>query len=285
MVCKKADMKPAGIQLSTREIKAFQNLIYRFYKKSGRHDLPWRNTTDPYQILVSEYMLQQTQVSRVLKKYDAFIGRFPDVSSLARAPLRRVLAAWQGLGYNRRAIALRVAADMIIRMHKGQVPSSPKHLLELPGVGMATASAVMAFAFNEPVVFIETNIRRVFIHLFFSGRHQVTDRQLLPLIEQTLDRRNPRVWYYALMDYGSAIGTKGSNPNRRSAHHALQPRFAGSNRQLRGRILRLLLDHHCLSSVMIADALQVTHDRTWRCLAQLQQEGFVKDSADGYRIA
>jgi A/G-specific adenine glycosylase len=275
----------AGRLLSARLINAFQKRINEFYKKNGRHDLPWRLTRDPYHILVSEYMLQQTQVNRVLKKYDLFLQRFPDPGSLARAPLQPVLSAWQGLGYNRRAIALRQAAGVIIQEHKGKVPQSLERLCRLPGIGMATGSAVMTFAFNKPIVFVETNIRRVYIHVFFNDKENVSDGQLLPLIRETLDILNPRHWYYALMDYGAFLRTQGNNPNRRSAHYSTQTQFEGSNRQLRGRILKVLLDNKGLSPDMIAKKLRTNPKRTQACLKGLQQEGFVKESSTGYTIA
>jgi A/G-specific adenine glycosylase len=279
------DSTQSGRVLSVRQIHAFYKLINKFYEKNGRHNLPWRHTSDPYHILVSEYMLQQTQVSRVLKKYTEFKKHFPNIGSLARAPLRSVLTHWQGLGFNRRAISLRQAARIIVRNHNGKVPQSLEHLCALPGVGTATASAVMTFAFNQPVVFIETNIRRVYIHVFFNNRNNVKDSELRPLLALTLDKRQPRIWYYALMDYGAFLGTQGRNPNRRSAHHSTQPRFEGSNRQLRGRMLKVLLDNKGLSPDMIAKKLRASSKRTQTCLHSLKQEGFVKESSTGYTIA
>ena len=171
----------------------FRRRLYRFFHDQGRQ-LPWRATTDPYHILVSEIMLQQTQVERVALKYDPFLQAFPDVWSLARAPLRDIMAAWQGLGYNRRALALQRIARRLTVDFDGRLPDSVDTLCTFPGIGEATAGALAAFAFNQPVVFIETNIRRVFIHCFFPGQSRVRDREILPLVDQTLDRLQPRPW-------------------------------------------------------------------------------------------
>lgn len=149
--------------------------------------MPWRETRDPYRIIVSEIMLQQTQVDRVRAKYETFLAAFPDLAALASAPLDRVLAAWQGLGYNRRAVALHRCARILEREHRGQVPDDTAALVALPGVGAATAASIRAFAFDAPVVFLETNIRRVFIHEFFPGREAVADGELLPLVAAALD--------------------------------------------------------------------------------------------------
>ena len=183
-----------GLYLSAREIARFRTRIYRHYQTHGR-SLPWRETRDPYAILVSEVMLQQTQVARVLGKYGEFLARFPDFAHLAAAPLPEVLAAWQGLGYNRRALALKHLAVKVMAEHGGRLPRSEAALRRLPGIGPGTAGAVLAFAFEEPAVFIETNIRRVFLHCFFPGQEGVRDRHLLPYVAATLDRRRVRPWY------------------------------------------------------------------------------------------
>src|SRR5574337_224310 len=151
------------------EIRKFQKTIYCYYRKYGR-TFPWRITHNPYHILISEIMLQQTQVQRVMGKYEPFINAFPDFSSLARAQLRMIMRQWQGLGYNRRAIALKQIAQRVMEEFHGELPSSVETLMTFPGIGRATASAISAFAFHIPAVFIETNIRRVFIHVFFHDR-------------------------------------------------------------------------------------------------------------------
>ena len=184
-------------------LRLFRDLILAHYRAHGR-DLPWRQTTDPYRILVSEIMLQQTQVERVAVKYREFLERFPDFESLAHAPKSEVLLAWQGLGYNRRAIALQGAAQRVIEEYGGRLPADVETLATFPGIGKATAAAICAYAFNMPVVYIETNIRRIFIHFFFQDREGVRDDEILPLVERALDRENPREWYSALMEYGDS---------------------------------------------------------------------------------
>lgn len=224
---------------SHKTFLAFQTLISCFFKKYGRV-FPWRNTYDPYHILVSECMLQQTQVERVSQKYQPFITRFPDFASLAHAPFREVMKYWQGLGYNRRARFLHETSKCIIKKFDGKCPSDIHILTSFPGIGHTTASAISAFAFNKPSVFIETNIRSVFIHFFFSQKKNVKDTEIIPLVEKTLDRKSPRHWYYALMDYGAQLKKEYPNPSQKSAHHVRQSTFVNSNRQIRGMILKIL---------------------------------------------
>lgn len=219
----------------------FRVHVWRWYRRNGRHDLPWRKTRDPYRILVSEVMLQQTQVSRVIRKYRQFIRRFPTVRALARAPIGEVLTAWHGLGYNRRAAHVKRLAEIVVADYDGKIPSDPRALRALPGIGAGTAGAVAVFAFNKPVAFLETNIRRVFLHHFFPRRRQVSDARVLSKIAATLPSRNIREWYWALMDYGAGALREIENPNRRSAQYARQAAFEGSNRQLRGRALGALV--------------------------------------------
>lgn len=227
-------------RLTTTQIKKFRKMIYGYYHLQGRHDMPWRTTRNPYHILVSEVMLQQTPVDRVTPRYREFIRRFPTIRSLARAPLRSVLGVWSGLGYNRRALALRRTAEVIRDRHHNRVPSEVGILVTLPGIGAATAAAIRAYAFNLPAIVVETNIRTVFIHCFGGRRTSVTDREIVPLIEQTVDVGNSRRWFWALMDYGALLKKKFPNPSRRSAHYARQNRFAGSNRQARGMVVKAL---------------------------------------------
>ncbi len=210
----------------------FKKTVWSYYKKN-RRDFPWRQTRDPYKILVSEIMLQQTQTPRVIFKYEEFITAFPTLESLAKAPLKKVLLLWQGLGYNRRAVNLQKATQIIISHHKGKFPRDYTSLIDLPGVGPATAGDIMAFAWNKPVVVIETNIRTVFIHSFFKDEKDVHDKDILPLIEKTLDTKKPRDWYYALMDYGTMLKKTQINPSRRSKHYSKQSPFKGSNQDFK----------------------------------------------------
>ena len=263
-------------------VRRFQRTILDHYRRCGR-DLPWRATNDPYRILVSEFMLQQTQVDRVLPKYQEFIGRFPDAATLALAPLQQVLAAWSGLGYNRRAQALKKCAEAIMENCGGRVPDLQDSLEQLPGIGPYTARAVCVFAYNQPCIVIETNIRAVYIHFFFAGLSSVQDGDLLPLIQKTLYRRNPRRWYNALMDYGVMLKKSCCNPSRNSARYARQSPFKGSNREIRGMIIKMLLVHQaCTEALLIKKTGKEPH-RVQPVIQQLLEEGLVK--MQGSRIA
>jgi A/G-specific adenine glycosylase len=237
------------------EIFAFRSDIKKYYKKYGRIQ-PWRYSTNTYHVLVSEIMLQQTQVPRVLEKFPQFIERFPTYQALATATLEDIIMVWQGLGYNRRARFLREIAIKICSEHDGILPRSTNILVTFPGIGPATAGSLCAFAYNEPVVFIETNIRRVFIHSFFELQEaKIHDNELYPLVKAALDYDNPREWYYALMDYGSMLAKQGYNPNRHSVHYARQSAFEGSDRQIRGAILRALIQQGRLSEDDIKNSI------------------------------
>lgn len=229
-----------GKMLSTNsKIRALRNRVRKYFAKHGRA-LPWRKTHDPYRILVSEIMLQQTQVDRVVPKFEAFIQKFPTVHKLAKAPLSSVLKQWQGLGYNRRARMLHSAAQAIVTKHKGKFPKDMDALIALPGVGRYTAGAVRVFAWNAPEILVETNTRTVFIHHFFPKRKKVSDRELIPYMQCALDTKHPRLWYSALMDYGTHLKKTVPNPSRKSTHHTKQKPFKGSDREIRGAILKML---------------------------------------------
>ena len=260
--------------LTKSDIREFQRVIYKHYKKNGR-TLPWRKTRNPYHILVSEIMLQQTQVERVTEKYEQFITAFPNFLTLAKAPLRKILEMWQGLGYNRRALALKRIAQTVVTKYNGSLPSSFEELVKLPGIGNTTASEILAFAFDIPAVFIETNIRSVFIHFFFHNRCNIRDAEILPLVEKTLDVSNPRRWYYALMDYGTMLKKLYQNPNRKSLHYRTQSPFSGSNRQIRGMILKVLTKKHHSSEMEIVQKLQIFPERVKSNLINLEKEGFI----------
>ncbi|OPX73162.1 MAG: G/T mismatches repair enzyme [Methanoregulaceae archaeon PtaB.Bin108] len=257
-------------------IREFQERVYRFYRKNGR-DLPWRRTTVPYEILVSEIMLQQTQVERVCGRYERFLVRFPDFPALAGAELRDVLHEWQGLGYNRRAKSLHATAGIVMGQYEGVLPDNEKVLASLPGIGKATAASIVAFAFNRPSVVIETNIRRVFIHCFFDDQETVSDRDIAPLVAATCDRENPRAWYYALMDLGSSLKTRIPNPNRRSTMYRRQARFEGSDRMIRGRILAFLVGEDRISVPDLVSRLESDPGRVESILKTLEKEGFMKN--------
>ena len=223
-------------------------------------DLPWRRTRDPYRIWLSEVMLQQTQVPRVLTRMPEWLERFPDVRSLAAAEPSDVLEAWQGMGYNRRALALHKAARQVVEEYGGEFPHETRELVALPGIGPATAQGIRSFAFDLPGVYLETNVRTVFLHHYFPDVPGVPDRELVPLIEAACPAApgaepadaapfavpedaddTPRAWYYALLDYGAYLKKTLPNPSRRSAGYSRQSKFEGSRRQKRAHIGRMLL--------------------------------------------
>jgi A/G-specific adenine glycosylase len=283
--------KPVIIQQDTIQtilhqeaIQRFQHKIYAYYHAHPR-PLPWRESEDPYQILVSEIMLQQTRVERAIGKYQEFLAAFPDLASLAQAPLREVLHVWQGLGYNRRAIALQETAKMVVQDFNGVLPGSADQLLSLPGIGPYTAGAIAAFAFHQPVPIIETNIRTVYIHCFFGERQDIKDSEIMPLVQATLDRNNPREWYYALMDYGVMLKQAHGNPSRKSAHHTRQSRFEGSDRQIRGKVLKLLLQKPLSGKEEIFQAIQEDPLRLDKILKGLKKNGFIVRKGTKFTIA
>ncbi|MEN9621960.1 MAG: hypothetical protein RLZZ67_394 [Candidatus Parcubacteria bacterium] len=255
--------------------KKFQSIIKDYYAKCGRHTLPWRQTCDPYEILVSEIMLQQTQVSRVMTKYNEFLTLFPTAHDLAQASTATVLKTWQGLGYNRRALNLKRAAETIVKNFGGKFPRTAEELESLPGIGQSTRGAIMAFAFGIPTVFIETNIRAIYLHHFFPTQRNVHDRDILPFIEKTLDTENPRDWYYALMDYGVHLKQTLPNPSRKSVHHTKQSSFKGSNREVRSRILKFVLLKKRTRQEIVEHIGKTSYD-VEKNIDDLVKEGFMK---------
>jgi A/G-specific adenine glycosylase len=270
--------------LTKEEVDNFQSLVWKFYR-SGYRKMPWRQADhegvfDPYKIVVSEVMLQQTQVTRVAVKFVEFISVFPDFEALAKASLGEVLSVWSGLGYNRRAKYLWESAQIVTKSG-GMLPLSIKELTLLPGIGSNTAAAIRVYSFNEPHVFIETNIRTVFLYHFFPTKSAVTDRELLPLIEQTIDTHKPREWYWALMDYGSYLKQTVGNVSKQSRHYTRQSKFEGSTRQIRGKIIRLLTT----GSKSYEDLVKAIDDeRLGIVLGSLRDEGLIKQEETMYSL-
>lgn len=267
----------------------FWGQVWRFYRDGGRRDFAWRRTMDPYAILVSEFMLQQTQVSRVEGYFERFLHSFPTFESLAAAPRHTLLGAWQGLGYNRRALFLQQACVAIAQQHGGIMPRGESALRALPGIGPYTAAALTAFVFNEPAVVIETNIRAVFIAEFFPEHDKVPDAAIRPLVEATCDRREPREWYYALMDKGAALKKVSRAITAKGAAYVRQSRFTGSVRQVRGAILRTMLacPQRGLDEVRAAveeELLVVPDERFEQALAGLCREGFVRVDGEALEL-
>jgi len=268
--------KPAkSNSLTPARISAFRKRVLDYYRRYGRN-LPWRQTTDPYHILVSEIMLQQTQVDRVIPKFEAFINRFPEPAKLAAAQLKEVLSLWQGLGYNRRAQSLHRCAILLVNEHGGRLPETREGLQALPGIGPYSAAAVCVFAYNQPCVFIETNIRAVYIHTFFPESDAVSDKQLEPYIHASLYTRDPRRWYNALMDYGVFLKKEHANPARRSSRHAVQSKFEGSDRQIRGVVIKILGNVEVMSMRKLVRTIGKEPVRVQTIIEQLVREGLVK---------
>lgn len=272
----------------TRE--AFVALV-RHQGENLYRDLPWRNIDDAYGVLVSEVMLQQTQVVRVQRYWQRWMSLFPTVDALAAADTATVLETWQGLGYNRRALALKRACEQCSAEFGGRLPQEAEELVRLPGIGPATAAGVIAFAYNRPSVYIETNVRSVFLHELFPDAQDVSDKQLAPYVADTCPDEGARSWYYALLDYGAHLKTQVGNPSRRSSHYARQSAFEGSRREKRSFILkcvlaapdgiscaevRRLLDAHEREAARDAVAPELFDS----IVADLQDEGFFHRQGD-----
>jgi A/G-specific adenine glycosylase len=281
-------------------IAKFQQIVWDFYQKNKRA-FPWRETADPYKILVSEIMLQQTQADRVVAFYENWIKRFPDFETLAQAKFSDIYPYWQGLGYNRRALNLQKTAQKVTNEFDGKLPQEITELESLPGIGPYTARAVSIFSFNTPIFCIETNIRRVFIHHFFSAKkksrinadknadlrgYKISDAEILKIAELAFDQQNSREWHWALMDYGSHLRTtlslsKGGNPNRRAKNYAVQSKFEGSIRQIRGAILKQLLIKN-MTAVELIKVIGKDAKKTKEILKTLEAEGLIKQHKKRY---
>ena len=264
-------------------IEEFQKQILDYYREHGRTSLPWRQpepdgTLNAYKILVSEIMLQQTQVPRVIAKYNEFLTLFPTQQQLAQATQAEVIKAWLGLGYNRRAQYVWQAAKQLPINKTWTI----EQLQDCKGIGYNTAAAVRVYTYNQPHVFIETNIRSVLLHHFFAGQTDIDDTQLIPIIENTLEGQNPRELYWALMDYGTYIKQTTPNPSRASKHHTKQTKFKGSKRQIRGRVLRELATGPVGTEQL---AKIVADDRLNAVLQDLAKEGLVETSQDKLQLA
>lgn len=250
-----------------------------YYGEYGRHDLPWRIKQTPYHVAVSEIMLQQTQVDRVVPFFKNWMKQFPSWKALANAPQSDVLRAWKGLGYNSRALRLQKLAQVVTNEYRGRIPSDYELLLKLPGIGPYTAGAIRAFAFNEYTSLIETNIRRIFIHHFFKGESNVSDTAIFEVMNDMGHIDEPREWYAALMDYGSTLPKIiKHNPNKQSKHYSKQSKFEGSDRQIRGKILDILLETKKLSKEKAFEKLGSEHERYQKIVNQLEKENFIKQT-------
>lgn len=277
-----------AVTVTPEDVQQFQEVVRREGRRGWR-SMRWRETPSPYYVYLSEMMLQQTQVARVIPAFAAFLERFPDLHTLASATQADVVAQWAGLGYNRRARYLHQGAGIICHRWNGVIPDDPAALVSLPGVGKNTAGALCAYAFNRRVAFIETNIRRVFIHHFFAPPGELVvppedpihDREIMPLVEATLPHHDIRQWYWALMDYGTALSRTGENPNRRSRHYTRQSQFRGSTREVRGALVRTLIAEGTLAAEAIPDYRGFPAEQIARAVDGLVNDGVAVRRADG----
>lgn len=265
--------------ITDAQIRAFRRKIFAHYTKHGR-DLPFRKTTDPYRIAVAEVMLQQTQVERVVPKYEGWMLRWPNWTSLAKATNKQLLAAWSGLGYNRRALFLGRMAKAVMQDFDGVLPENPERLKTLPGIGEYTANAIAIFAFNKPLITIDTNIRKVFLLEF--DLPDATDRKAMEqLARRALPKHRSRDWHNALMDYSRlALRT----PERKIAPLSKQSRFEGSRRQIRGEIIRRLTSQARVSLSRVAADLSRTETDVRAAAESLADEGVVVLTAKTARL-
>ncbi|MDR2768051.1 MAG: A/G-specific adenine glycosylase [Treponema sp.] len=269
--------------------QAFKEAVLSNYRSSGRV-FPWRKKrTSPWGVLVSEFMLQQTQTARVVSYWEAWMKKWPAVKDVARAGLGEVLSAWSGLGYNSRARRLWECAKMICADYGGRVPKTPGELVKLPGIGPYTSGAIACFAWDYPAVFIETNIRAAALHFFFEDRSGVGDDEIIPFLKECVPEKGAREWYYALMDYGAALKKTTLNPGRKSAHYAKQSRFEGSFRQIRGAIVRVLAQNGpqkkaALQSALAEEVPALSDADFCRALDSLQKEMMVAETDEVWEI-
>ena len=267
-------------------ISKFQKLILTWHKKNKR-DMPWRNTKDPYKILVSEVMLQQTQVARVLPKYKEFLKEFPTLTSLAQASDKKLLHVWAGLGYWKRALSLKKTAQIILKEYHGKFPKKPELLKKLPGIGPYTAGAVACFAFLNKDAFLDTNIRRVYLYFFFSEKNNISDRNILTIAKKSVWKKNSREWHYALLDYGAVI-LKDKKINKQSKHYTKQSKFEGSLRFFRTKIIRFLLDQPKQTAAIkkIERLLKESKSpyASTKILSGLEKDGLIKKKRNSYSL-
>lgn len=287
------------MHMQVTEIVSFLEKLTNFYYESGRHDMAWRRPDadggfDPYKILVSEMMLQQTQVDRVTPKYELFLRKFPTVRDLAAVPLGDVLKVWNGLGYNRRAKYIWQAAQTVENEFTGVFPATQSQLMQLPGIGPNTAGAILAYAYDQPAIFIETNIRTVIIHHFFKDRQGIHDTKIREVLEALVPKGDknglllqggvlgPREFYWAMMDYGTFLKKTVGNVSRASRHYTRQSAFHGSKRQLRGNVIRLLTEKPRGVSGL---KKEITDERLDDVLKELATEGMIVQKGATYRLS
>jgi A/G-specific adenine glycosylase len=296
------------------EIAEFREIVLSHYRQAGRK-FPWR-FADPWGVMVSEFMLQQTRTERVIPYWENWMKLWSQPKALADASMEAALRAWSGLGYNRRCRYLKDSAAIIAGENNGRVPETPQALLLRPGVGPYMSAAIACFAYNFPAVFIETNIRSAVIHNFFPNRNDVRDSEIIPILEAALECSapqprpqvvepevrgsllapqprpqvegsplEPRTWHYALMDYGAFLKKTTTNPSRRSAHYTRQSPFSGSFRQARGKVIKALVSIGRCGAEELKRASGLEEEKLYEVLEKLKKESFVAEDGGVYSIS
>ena len=268
-------------------------LLEWFYK--NQRILPFRTDPSPYHVWLSEIMLQQTRVSAALPYYERFLAALPDIPALAGCEEEKLHKLWEGLGYYSRVRNLQKAAKIVCAQYGGQLPADYNALLALPGIGPSTSAGVRIFAFRQPDMYLETNVRAVFIHELFPGRESVADKELVSLVEATCPQdARVRAWYYALLDYGAYLKKTMPNPTRRSKHYTRQSKFEGSHRQKRAYLLRRVIDDALSTEDLARDLAQSERasgrqepsvEEVRAILDELEREGFVMRRGDAWLCA
>jgi len=279
-------------RLTKKQFEKLSQELWSYYDVHGRHNLVWRRKHTPYAVVVSEIMLQQTQVVRVQEYFKNWMKKYPSWRALARAPLRDVLISWQGLGYNRRGKYLHDIATIVTETYKGKLPQDRTSLEALPGIGHYTAGSIRAFAFNESDIFMETNIRTVLFYHLYDYKNitlkSIDDKELLLVLEKYLShdkraQKNPCEFYWALMDYGSHLKQTVGNLNTRAKAHTKQSRFEGSRRQLRAALLRFILEESRTKKEILTQGAKDTQV-TQELLDDLVREGSVRYEKSRYFV-
>ena len=282
------------MKLSKPQIKTFQDKILTWYAAHQR-DLPWRKSRDPYRILVSEIMLQQTQVNRVIPKYEAWFDAFPTIHDLATAPVAEVLKYWSGLGYNRRALNLKKTATIVSEKYEGKFPEKEKELLALPGIGQYTARAIMCFAFDQQVAVVDINVKKVILTQLLkvpgsvalgdtSEVHKVNDKEIAAIAEELVPHGRAYDWNQALMDYSSLMLKK------EKIDIPKQSTFKGSRRYYRGKIVKHLLQNkelvvNDLGKLIKTDFGKDDVELLQSIINDMKKEGFITINKDKIRLA
>ncbi|MCG3219956.1 MAG: Fe-S cluster assembly protein HesB [Candidatus Heimdallarchaeota archaeon] len=266
-----------SFEIKNDKMKSFQDKIFSWWKDNKR-DFPWRETNNPYLIMVSEIMLQQTQAPRVVEKYLSFIDKFPDMESLSNSSQTELLHLWSGLGYNRRALWLKEAARKILEL--GSFPQTPKELQKLKGIGPYSARSILIFAFNSDIATVDTNIRRILVAEGFASE-KTSEKDLLKIAEELLPKYKSRDWHNALMDYGSIVLTASKTGIKPTSQ---QSKFKGSDRQYRGLILQYLLKNEKASIKEIISEFELEEERAISILHKMISDKLIHQKNEFFFI-